>query len=141
VREGICDGVSIKIMKSGGLDLGGERFAYNKLSADLTIDDSVVHFKNLYLDSDSIQLSAVGKYTINTNLIDAIVGVQPLESIDKAVNVIPLLGWVLTGDDDKLFVITMKVMGTTEDPDIRLTPGSTLSQPVADTLLRILKLP
>jgi hypothetical protein len=130
-----------KIMKSGGLDLGGERFAYNKLSADLTIDDSVVHFKNLYLDSDSIQLSAVGKYTINTNLIDAIVGVQPLESIDKAVNVIPLLGWVLTGDDDKLFVITMKVMGTTEDPDIRLTPGSTLSQPVADTLLRILKLP
>ncbi len=130
-----------KIIKSRGLNLEEKRFSYNNIQVNFTIKDSIAAFDDFYLDSDSIQLSAVGTYTINTHEIDALVGVQPLESLDRAVSAIPVIGWVLTGDGGKLIVVTLSITGTTDNPVINLAPVNRVSEPMADTLLRVLKLP
>jgi len=48
---------------------------------------------------------------------------------------------VLTGEDKELLVIAFKAYGDIEDPKIRLATDDTMSKPMADTLLRIYKLP
>ncbi len=130
-----------KIIKSRNLDLKEERFAFNNIRVNLDLKQGRAGFDDFYLDSDSIQLSAVGAYAVNTGEIDALVGVQPLETIDRAVSAIPVIGWVLTGDDGKLIVVTLSIKGTTAKPEIELAPVNAVSASMADTLLRVLQLP
>jgi hypothetical protein len=101
----------------------------------------VVSFDDLSLDSNSIQASAVGTYTLGSKKIDASIGVQPLETIDRAVSLIPVVGWVLAGDKGRFIVLSMKVSGTLEEPKVMVAPIDTLSNTVAASLLRSLRLP
>jgi hypothetical protein len=130
-----------KIFQNRDIDFISNHFTYNHLTATLDITDNVVSFDDFALDSNSIQLSAVGKYSLKTKKIDANIGVQPLESVDWTVSKIPLVGWVLTGDKGKLIVVNMSLKGTMSDPKVRLEPIETLSNTVAASLLRSLKLP
>ncbi len=130
-----------KIIKTGELDLAIQGFPYNRLSATYTIQDGVMAFDDFYLDSNSLQLSAVGTYAIKDKRIDALVGVQPLEAVDKTISLIPLLGSIITGEDGKLMVVSLKVQGNFDDPTIVLEPIDTVSKPVTGIIMRTLKLP
>lgn len=130
-----------KIIKSGEFDLTHVGFPYNHISADFTVRDSYVTFENFYLDSNSLQVSAVGKYMLRTNYMDVIMGIQPLETFDRTVAMIPIVGWVLTGDKGTLIVISLKVRGPVEDPSVKYLPAVSISHPVAQSLLRVLNLP
>ncbi len=130
-----------KIVQARDLELTSKNFPYNVISSTFTIKDSIVHFDDFALDSNSLQLSAVGDYSLKTRNIDAIMGVQPFETIDRAIHAIPLLGWVLTGDKGKLIVVSMKVKGNIDDPSVQLAPAETISNPVKSSLIRALRLP
>ena len=130
-----------KIIKTGEFDLLHGGFPFNFLSSTFTIRDSVVSFEDFYLDSNSLQVSAIGKYTIPTQYIDAIMGIEPLETFDKTISRIPIVGWVLTGDKGTLIVVSVRVKGPIDDTSAQHLPSNTISKPVAESLLRVLNLP
>lgn len=130
-----------KIMKTQDIDFLSSHFTYNYLSSTITIKDGILSFDDFSLDSNSLQLSAVGTYSLKTQKVDAVLGVQPLESVDKTVSMIPLIGWVLTGDKGEMIVVSMKVKGPFDNPSVQVAPVTTLSNTVAASLLRALKLP
>lgn len=130
-----------KIFKDKELDLGRKGFSYNVISSTFDLQHSFMKFEDFYMDSSSIQLSCMGNFDLKTKQIDAILGIQPLESLDKAISSIPVVGWMLTGSDNKLILISLKITGDIRNPVIRIARRDTLSEPVADSLLRILELP
>jgi hypothetical protein len=130
-----------RISQNQDIDFLSRHFTYNRIDATLNIRDNVVSFDDLSLDSNSIQASAVGTYTLGSKKIDASLGVQPLETIDRAVSLIPVVGWVLAGDKGRFIVLSMKVSGTLDDPRVMVAPIDTLSNTVAASLLRSLRLP
>jgi len=130
-----------KILTTGKVDLLSRGFSYNFISSTFKIRDGVMQFDGFYLDSNSIQFSAVGKYNTSTRIIDTIVGVRPLETIDKAISLVPVLGWVLTSDNGGFLVISLDVKGDVNDPSVMIAPIDTISKPVVGTLLRTLGLP
>jgi hypothetical protein len=130
-----------KIIQNRDIDFLSNHFTYNRISSTLNIKDNVVDFNDFALESNSIQISAVGKYALKTKKIDAHIGIQPLESVDWTVSKIPLVGWVLTGDKGKMIVVSMGLKGTMDEPKVKLEPINTLSNTVAASLLRSLKLP
>ena len=130
-----------KIIQNRDIDFLSNHFTYNRISSTMNIKDNVVDFDDFALESNSIQISAVGKYALKTKKIDAHIGIQPLESVDWTISKIPLVGWVLTGDKGKMIVVSMGLKGTMDEPKVRLEPVNTLSNTVAASLLRSLKLP
>lgn len=130
-----------KIIQAGDIDSLSSHFTYNSLSSTFTIRDGIISFDDLALDSNSLQLSAVGTYSLKTKKVDAVLGVQPLESVDKTVSMIPLLGWVLTGDKGKMIIVSMTVKGHVDDPTVQVAPITTISTAVTSTLLRTLRIP
>jgi hypothetical protein len=130
-----------KIIQAEDIDSMSSHFTYNNISSTFTIKNSVLAFDDFALDSNSLQLSAVGTYSLKTRQVDAVLGVQPLESVDKTVSMVPLLGWVLTGDKGELIIVSMKVKGLIDDPSIQVAPITTLSNTIAAPLLRTLKIP
>jgi hypothetical protein len=105
-----------KIVTGESVELLGRRFTYNRMKARLMIKGGMIRFEDFSLDSSSIQVSAVGTYDPSTRKIDAVMGVQPLESLDKAIGLIPVVGWVFTGDSGRFIVVSMKVVGAMDDP-------------------------
>jgi hypothetical protein len=130
-----------KIFITQQIDIRKKHFTYHQISSNFTIKESVLSFDDFLMDSDSIQFSAVGQYRINEKEIHALIGVQPFETIDKAISAIPIVGWILTGEGGELFVICLTAEGSIKDPQISIAPNDTVSKPMANTLMRILKLP
>jgi len=130
-----------RIAQNKDTDILSRHFTYNHLDTTLTIRNNVARFDDFSLDSNSIQLSSVGTYDVASKEIDAIIGVQPLESLDRTISMIPVVGWVLTGDNGRFIVVSMKVGGTMDDPKVMVAPIETLSNTVAASLLRSLRLP
>lgn len=130
-----------RIAQNRDTEFLSNHFSYNSMNATLNIRDNVVSFDDFSLDSNSIQVSAVGTYSLKTKKIDAVLGVQPLETLDRTVSMIPVVGWVLTGEKGKFIVVSMDVHGTMDEPTVGLAPLDTLSNTVEASLLRSLKLP
>jgi len=130
-----------KIIQNRDTDILSRHFTYNSITCTMKIRDSLMEFNDFALDSNSIQLSAVGTYSLKTKSFDAHIGVQPLESVDWTISKIPLVGWVLTDEKGKMIVVNMALKGTMDEPRVQVEPISTLSSTVAEPLLRTLKLP
>ena len=130
-----------KMIKTRDIDLVHTGFAYNTIMATFTIRDSVLKFDDFYLDSNSLQISAIGKYLLRTHYLDAVLGVEPLETFDKTINQIPIVGWVLTGEKGSFIVISLRVSGPVDDVTVKYLPADTIARPVEESLLRVLKLP
>jgi uncharacterized protein YhdP len=106
-----------------------KNFPYNEITASFTLKDSLVHFANFHMDSNSIQFSAVGDYSLKTREIDAVAGVQPFETIDRTIQAIPVIGWILTGEKGTFLIVSMTVKGNIDDPSVKIAPIKTVFRP------------
>ncbi len=122
-------------------DMKTRGFPYNSVLARLTIKESIISFDNFYLDSNSIQLAANGTYSMKTDSIDALLGIKPLETIDRAVGLIPVIGWILVGANEGMFVIYCRMTGSFDNLTVRPAPMITLARGLGVTLMRTLMLP
>ena len=114
---------------------------YNKITGDFAIKDGSASTQNLYLDSDAINLSAVGRLDLMKNELDLTIGVKPLQTVDKVVSRIPIVGWVLTGKDRSLITTYFEAKGRMEDPRVTAVPVKSLAKGVLNIFQRVFQLP
>jgi hypothetical protein len=130
-----------KIVRNKKIDLLSEGFSYDRIKSSFAIRKGVMKFDDFYFASDSVQMSVVGEYSIRKRKVNAVAGVQPLETLDRIVSSVPVLGWVMTGEDKKLLVVMLKIQGDIENPTVVPQTVNTLSNSVKGIVLRSLQLP
>ena len=116
-------------------------FPYNSILSRFTIRDSLISFKYFQLDSDSMQIKAAGTYSLRTNSISALMGFRPLELVDRAVSMIPVIGWILEGPDKAAIVLYLKLTGDINRLQVMPAPVATAAMEVGGILLRTFMLP
>lgn len=121
-------------MVSGGMP-------FNEITASLAIKDGVVSTSNLFVNSDAINISAVGKADLVRDELDVIVGVQPLQTVDKVVSRIPIVGWILTGKERSLVTAYFEAKGKLADPMVTAIPVKSMAKGVFDIFKRVFQLP
>ena len=121
-------------MVSGGMP-------FNKITGEFAIRDGIASTQNLVLDSDAINISAVGKFDLARNELDLNIGVQPLQTVDKVVSRIPIVGWILTGKDRSLITTYFEAKGPIEDPRVTAVPVKSLAKGVLNIFKRVFELP
>ena len=121
-------------MVSGGMP-------YNKITGDFAVKDGYASTQNLLLDSNAINISTVGKFDLVKNQLDLIIGVQPLQTVDKVVSRIPIVGWILTGKDHSLITTYFEAKGPIEDPQVTAIPVKSLAKGVLNIFKRVFELP
>ncbi|HJV35895.1 AsmA-like C-terminal domain-containing protein [Geomonas sp.] len=121
-------------MVSGGMP-------YNKITGDFAVRDGALSTQNLFLDSNAMNLSAVGKLDMVRDELDLKIGVQPLQTVDKVVSRIPIVGWILTGKEHSLVTTYFEAKGKIEDPQVKAIPVKTLAKGVLNIFKRVFELP
>lgn len=121
-------------MVSGGMP-------YNEIKGGIAIKDGIASSQDLYIRSDAINMSIIGKADIVREELDLTIGVQPLQTVDKIVNRIPVVGWLLKGKDKSLLTAYFEAKGKWSDPKVSAIPVKAMAKGVLNVFRRVFELP
>lgn len=122
-------------------DLFSEGMSYKSWKGDFRIQGGVAETENFFLDSDSMKINTVGKIDLARGHLDLMVGVQPLQTIDKVISSIPILGYILTGKEKSLISAYFEVKGDWDDPEVKPIPLKSLGRGILGIFRRFLEIP
>jgi len=121
------------------LDTDG--FPFDTITGDFTITDGVSHTENLFIDSRVIRITCVGDVDMVKEEVDMVIGFQVLKTVDLVINKIPVVGYILTGEDGNLFTTYFHVYGPLEDPAVEAMTLQALGEGTLHIFERIYKFP
>lgn len=122
-------------------DLTTEGMPFDGIRGDFTLKKGVARTENFLLQSPAMSMSAVGDLSLPKGTLKMIVGVQPFQTLEKVVGLVPFVGYILIGEDKKLVVAYFQVKGKIGDPKVTPRPIDTLSKGILGVVERTLRLP
>ena len=130
-----------KIFKKRPPDISKEGFYFESVQWHASVSHGQVKTDNFLLKSPAFNAVASGEVDMVGGTIDFDLGAQPLETIDTIVSSIPILGYILTGEEKSILTYYFKVEGPLADPKVTYVPFKNLGNGVADTLKRLFLTP
>jgi len=121
-------------MVSGGMP-------FNEITGTLAVSDGIVSTRDLFIKSNAINISIVGNINLVREELDVTIGTQPLQTVDKVVSRIPIVGWILTGKERTLVSAYFVAKGNINDPEVTAIPIDSMAKGVFDIFKRIFQLP
>ncbi len=122
-------------------DMSSKGMPFSSLSANVLLQKGALSTEDLFVDSNAMNLSAVGTLDLQREQIDLILGVKPLRTVDKIITRIPIAGWLLTGKEKALITAHFRVKGNSSDPDVAPIPITSVSEKVIGIFKRVFGLP
>ncbi|MCP4668284.1 MAG: hypothetical protein GY849_18225, partial [Deltaproteobacteria bacterium] len=130
-----------KIFMKKPPDLSKEGFYYETIMAPVSCDKGVMEIQNLVMKSPVFNAVALGKVDLKKEWVDVDLGAQPLGTIDFLVSSIPVLGYILTGDEKSILIYTFKVNGPLSGPKVRYAPIKNLGGGIVGVFKRLFLTP
>jgi uncharacterized protein involved in outer membrane biogenesis len=121
-------------MVSGGMP-------YNEIRGSFTVTDGIVATQDLFISSDAINVSLIGSADIAKEKLDFTIGVQPLQTVDKIINRIPVVGWLLTGKDKGFITAYFEAKGPWSEPRVTAIQTKSMAKGALNLFRRIFELP
>jgi hypothetical protein len=89
-----------------------------------------------------MNISAVGTIDMpRGQFVDTLVGVQPLQTVDKVISRIPVVGWILTDENRSIMTVYFEVKGSLDNPTVTAIPVKAIARGVFDIFKNIFQLP
>jgi uncharacterized protein YhdP len=152
IEEGVLEdsGVMIKVLdflslqkifKKNPPDVKKEGFYFDSMQWHSAVSKGQLKMDNFLLKSPAFNAVATGKMDIAGGDMDFDLGAQPLQTFDSIVSNIPILGYILSGEDKSILTYSFKVNGSTTDPKVTYVPFRHLGSGVASTFKRLFLTP
>jgi uncharacterized protein YhdP len=122
-------------------DIVNEGMPYNTITGTFSLKDGILSTNDLFVNSDSLNMSIVGTTNIIREELDVIIGIQPFQTVDKVVSRIPVVGWILTGDTKGLVTLYFQAHGNRNNPTVDVIPVKSMEKGVLNTFKRLFQLP
>lgn len=108
--------------------LRGEGIGFSKFELPFSLENDVLTVKDARASGFAIGVNAEGTVNLDTDEVDMRGTVVPAYSLNTLINIVPILGDLLTGGEGEgIFAATYRVSGTTEDPDVSVNPLAALA--------------
>ena len=114
---------------------------YRVLTGDIAIERGVARTENLLLESRAFRTSAHGQIDLIYETIDMDVAVKPLQTLDRIVTKVPVVGWLLSGKEGAVIADVFRVSGPLGGPTVTPVPLKTIGRNVFGVFRRLLELP
>ena len=114
---------------------------YKSLTGDFYIKNGILSTDNLFLDGNSMKISAVGNIDTIKGNVDMKLGVQPLGTVDTVVSNIPVIGYILGGDNKSIVTAYFEMKGNIKDPSVKPIPIESLGNGIMGIFKRLLTYP
>jgi hypothetical protein len=122
-------------------DMAKDGMPYNKITANISVRKGVLSTEDFFIDSDAMKISGAGRTDYIKKKHDFIVGVHPLQTIDRIAAKVPIAGWLITDEKGNLITVHFEVDGSWDDPDVSPIPAKSIARGTLDMFRRIFQLP
>lgn len=108
----------------GFADVAHSGLVFRSLKGAAAIEDGQLDLQGLTLESAPLRLTMGGGLDLGARTYDLDVHVQPLQTLDKLVAAVPLVGYLLTGEKKTFATLDYHVVGPWSEPKVAGTdPG------------------
>jgi len=122
-------------------DMVSDGMPYNEIKGSFAISDGGIVTQDLFIASDAINISVIGSANMVREDMNFTIGVQPLQTVDKVVNRIPVVGWLLTGKGKDFLTVFFEAKGKWSDPQVTAIPAKSIGMGVLNVFRRVFELP
>ncbi len=112
--------------KKGWQEITGSGLAYSKARLRSVIEDDILKIEKAVIFGNGLNLFATGQVNIDTRLLDVVVVVAPLKTVDAIVTHIPLVGKGFGGEYNAFITIPVSVKGAFDKPEVEILPAKTV---------------
>jgi hypothetical protein len=126
-----------KIFEQRPPDLKGEGLFFESITADAVIKKGTLKTENFVMRSPVMNAVAYGTADFLNKKFDFVLGSQPHGTIDSLISKVPILGYIITGENKSIVAYPFEVKGPFSDPDVNFVPFDTLEGGIAGILKRI----
>ncbi len=137
----ICSLLNVSQFASLHLPKFSDGVPYRSLTGQGTIVDGVITIDDFTLQGPGLNLLATGKVSLLDEEIDLKMGIQPLQTVDKLLATIPVLGYIMTGDKKTFVIIPVTAKGPFSDVKISTKTVNGLGEKVGDVIQRFFETP
>ena len=124
----ILDSMSLtRVFEKRPEKLSKDGLYFSRIAGHMDIDNGVAKADNLTMESPVFNAVAEGQANLYTGVMDAEIGVHPLTTADLLVSKIPILGYLLSGDDNTIMAEYFKVNGKMSDPAVQYMAFKSMS--------------
>ncbi|HKJ87360.1 MAG TPA: AsmA-like C-terminal region-containing protein, partial [Gammaproteobacteria bacterium] len=102
----------------GFSDLGHSGLVYRNLRGKAAIDNGQLGIRKLVMNSAPLRLRADGGLDLRARTYDLTLRLQPLQTLDQLISAVPLVGYLLTGDEKVLASLEYRVEGPWSKPRV-----------------------
>ncbi|MBF0136103.1 MAG: AsmA-like C-terminal domain-containing protein [Magnetococcales bacterium] len=118
-------------------DLAGTGFYYEKMHGNFTLENGLWHTDQWALVGPSMKIVASGDVNLVTRQLDLLVGIQPLQTIDRIINRVPILGKLVAGSREAILETQFQVSGPWSDPVTRIKPMDSLAPGIVRDIINL----
>jgi uncharacterized protein YhdP len=122
-------------------DMVSNGMPYNDIHGSFAFSDGSIATQNLFINSNAMNISIIGKADMVKEELNFTIGVQPLQTVDKIVNRIPVLGWLLTGKGKSVVTAYFEAKGKWSDPQVSAIPVKSMAKGALNVFKRVFQLP
>jgi hypothetical protein len=119
-------------------DMKKEGLSYKHVTEIGSLQNGKLIIKEATLDGHTLQMAAQGEVDLVEGKIDLTVLVAPLRTVDRIINLIPLVRYILAGS---LLSLPVKVSGDLKDPKVTALSPSAIGSELLGMMKRTLHLP
>lgn len=114
---------------------------YTEIKGSVSVRDGIAATQDLFIKSVALNISVIGNTDIVKENLDFTIGVQPLQTVDKIINRIPVVGWLLTGKGSAVVTAYFEARGTWSDPHVTAIPVKSMAKGALHIFRRMFELP
>ncbi len=130
-----------QLLKGKLPELTGEGLPFNTITGEIEIAKGIAKTENLLVDSDAMKITIIGEADIARKSLDLTVGLQPLGTVDSIVSRVPVVGRILTGEDESIISYYVEVKGDFSNPEVKHIPLKSMEKGLIEIMRRLLETP
>ena len=109
-------------------ELRGKGIRFSRFEMPFSLEENILTIRDARTSGFTVGVNAEGTVDLESDQVDISGTIVPAYTFNTLIDVIPVLGELLTGGEGEgLFAATYRVSGTTDEPDISVNPLSVLA--------------
>ncbi|MBF0435090.1 MAG: AsmA-like C-terminal domain-containing protein [Magnetococcales bacterium] len=107
-------------------DLTAAGYHYDQITGRVTLKRSVANLDELLLEGPSMKMVLSGSVDFPRKRLHLLLGIRPIQTLDKLVSSVPLLGTLVAGDRKALVETLFDIGGTMDEPKVTIRPVASI---------------
>lgn len=107
-------------------DLIAAGYRYDQITGRVTLKKSVATLEEMLVEGPSMKMVLSGSVDFPKQRLHLLLGIRPIQTLDKLVSSVPLLGTLVAGDRKAVVETLFDVGGTMDDPKVKIRPVASI---------------